>query len=74
MLEPNVRTSIDLDDALIREAQRLSGLRTKKAVVDRALETFVRRAREREREALEMFGKLEWQGDLTASREGRIAR
>jgi Arc/MetJ family transcription regulator len=65
-----MRTNIDLDDALLEEARRLSGLRTKKAVVDKALETFIRCARERE--ALAMFGKLEWMGDLDASREGRV--
>jgi Arc/MetJ family transcription regulator len=65
-----MRTNIDLDDDLLEEARRLSGLRTKKAVVDKALETFIRCARERE--ALAMFGKLEWVGDLDASREGRI--
>ena len=65
-----MRTNIDLDDDLLEEARRLSGLRTKKAVVDKALETFIRCARERE--ALAMFGKLDWVGDLDASREGRI--
>jgi Arc/MetJ family transcription regulator len=65
-----LRTNIDLDETLIKEAQRLSGLRTKKAVVDKALETFIRCARERE--ALKMFGKLPWEGDLEASREGRV--
>ena len=65
-----MRTNIDLDDELIEEARRLSGLRTKKAVVDQALATFIRCARERE--ALAMFGKLEWVGDLAASREGRL--
>ncbi|MGD9511692.1 MAG: type II toxin-antitoxin system VapB family antitoxin [Geminicoccaceae bacterium] len=64
-----MRTNIDLDDDLLEEARRLSGLRTKKAVVDKALATFIRCARERE--ALAMFGKLEWVGDLAASREGR---
>ncbi len=64
-----MRTNIDIDEDLIREALRLSGLRTKKAVVHKALETFIRCARERE--ALETFGKLEWEGDLAASREGR---
>lgn len=43
-------------------------LRTKKAFVDKALETFIRC----EREALAMFGKLTGVGDLEASREGRI--
>jgi Arc/MetJ family transcription regulator len=65
-----MRTNIDLDDDLLEEARRLSGLRTKKAVVDNALETFIRCARERD--ALAMFGKLEWVGDLEASREGRV--
>jgi len=65
-----MRTNIDLDDELLEEARRLSGLHTKKAVVDKALETFIRCARERE--ALAMFGKLDWVGDLAASREGRI--
>ena len=65
-----MRTNIDLDDDLLEEARRLSGLRTKKAVVDKALETFIRCARERE--ALTMFGKLEWLGDLDAGRDGRI--
>lgn len=66
-----MRTNIDLDDELFREAQRLSGLRTKKAVVDKALATFIRCAREHE--ALEMFGKLQWVGDLATRREGRFS-
>ena len=65
-----MRTNIDLDDDLLAEARRLSGLRTKKAVVDAALATFIRCARERE--ALAMFGRLGWTGDLDASREARI--
>lgn len=66
-----MRTNIDLDERLVREAQRLSGRQTKKAVVELALETLVRTLRERE--ALAMFGKLDWEGDLGASREGRVA-
>ena len=65
-----MRTNIDLDDELLEEARRLSGLRTNKAVVDKALETFIRCVRERE--ALAMFRKLEWVGDLAASRTGRL--
>ena len=66
-----MRTNIDLDDALIEEARRLSGLPTMKAVVDKALRTFIRCTRERE--ALELFGKLQWEGDLARSRESRPA-
>jgi Arc/MetJ family transcription regulator len=65
-----MRTNIDLDDDLLEEARKLSGLRTKTAVVDRALQTYIQCARERA--ALDMFGKLEWIGDLDASREGRV--
>jgi Arc/MetJ family transcription regulator len=34
--------SVEIDDRLIREAQKLSGLRTKRAVVNAALEFLVR--------------------------------
>lgn len=37
-------TNIDLDDTLVAEAMRLSGARTKREVVDRALREMVARA------------------------------
>jgi Arc/MetJ family transcription regulator len=64
-----MRTNIEIDDKLIEEARRITGLSTKKAIVERALEELVRR--EREREVLKYFGKLKWEGDLDAMREGR---
>jgi Arc/MetJ family transcription regulator len=64
-----MRTNIEIDDKLIEEARRITGLSTKKAIVERALEELVRR--EREREVLKYFGKLKWEGDLDAKREGR---
>ena len=67
--EPPVRTNIDIDEKLIEEARRVTGLSTKKAIVERALEELVRR--ERERDVLNYFGKLKWEGDLDAMREGR---
>jgi Arc/MetJ family transcription regulator len=65
-----MRTNIEIDDKLIAEARRITGLSTKKAIVERALQELVRR--EREREVLEYFGKLKWEGDLDAMRQGRI--
>jgi Arc/MetJ family transcription regulator len=38
---PAVRTTIDIDDALMRKAMRLSGLTTKKAVVEAALRLLI---------------------------------
>ncbi|MBM4032727.1 MAG: type II toxin-antitoxin system VapB family antitoxin [Planctomycetes bacterium] len=37
-----MRTSIDLDDKLVRQAMRLTGLRTKRAVVEEALRALIR--------------------------------
>jgi Arc/MetJ family transcription regulator len=65
-----MRTNIEIDDKLIEEARRITGLSTKKAIVERALQELVRR--ERQREVLDYFGKLtSWEGDLDAMREGR---
>lgn len=65
-----MRTNIDIDEKLIEEARRITGLPSKKAIVERALEELIRC--EREREALAYFGKLDWQGDLDKMREGRF--
>ena len=67
----HMRTNIDLDDRLISQAQKLTGLKTKKAVVAEALRTLVRLYRQRRIRNLR--GKLEWQGDLREMREGRLA-
>jgi Arc/MetJ family transcription regulator len=51
-----MRTNIDIDDALMERALRLTGLGTKKAVVERALVELIDR---RARDALaDAFGKL----------------
>ena len=47
-----------LDPKLIERALELSGERTKKAAVTRALEEYI--ARRRQRGLLELMGKLEW--------------
>jgi Arc/MetJ family transcription regulator len=64
-----MRTNIELDEELIREAMRLTGLATKRAVVEEALRELVR-ARRRDRLA-EAFGSLRWDGDLDAMRRDR---
>lgn len=38
-----MRTNIEIDDALMKQALQLTGLRSKKAVVERALAELVRR-------------------------------
>ena len=64
-----MRTHIELDDQLIHLAQDLSGLKTRKATVNAALEAYVK-VLKRQR-LLELRGKLEWEGDLDQMRASR---
>lgn len=64
-----MRTNIVIDDGLMAEAMALSGLKTKKDVVDRALRLLV--LHYEQKQVKQLRGKLTWQGDLAALREGR---
>jgi Arc/MetJ family transcription regulator len=66
-----MRTNIDIDEQLLAEAQRIAGTSTKRATVDYALRELVRR--KQRRAMLGLRGRVEWTGDLDASREGRTA-
>jgi Arc/MetJ family transcription regulator len=61
-----MRTNIVIDDKLMKETLRLTGLRTKREVVELGLRTIVRL---RKQEEIRKFrGKLKWQGDLDSMR------
>jgi len=64
-----MRTNIDIDDALLSEALKLSGQSTKKATVEEALRLLVRLRRQQRVD--KAFGKYRWRGDLDRSRIGR---
>lgn len=64
-----MRTNIDIDDEVMREVQRLTGVPTKREAVDLALRELV--ARHRRLGFLELRGRVLWEGDLEASRRGR---
>jgi Arc/MetJ family transcription regulator len=64
------RTNIDLDEGLVARALLLSGLRTKKELVNMALREFIRK--NDQKKILELRGKIQWQGDLKLMRESRI--
>ena len=64
-----MRTTIDIDEALITDAQRLSGQATKKATIEEALRLLVRLSRQKEIEGA--FGRYPWRGDLDRSRTWR---
>ena len=51
-------TNLSIDPLLIERALELSGERTKKAAVTKALEEFI--ARRRQKRLLDLMGTLEW--------------
>jgi Arc/MetJ family transcription regulator len=63
------RTNIVLNDKLIRKARRLTGLKTKRQIVERALELLVRS--EIRKGMLDYFGSGIWEGDLKRMRRNR---
>jgi Arc/MetJ family transcription regulator len=66
-----MRTSIEIDDQLMARALGLTGLRTKRAVVEAGLRALIEK---RGRELLLMAaGKYSWEGDLDRMR-GRPSR
>jgi len=65
-----MRTNIEIDDELIREALRVSGLKTKRAAVEAGLRALIRL--NKRRKILDLAGKVQWEGNLDESREGRF--
>jgi len=63
------RTNIDLDDELVRKARRLTRLKTKRAIVDKALELLVRS--ESRKGLLRYYGSGIWKGDIKRVRRNR---
>ena len=65
-----MRTNIDLDEGLVARGLLLSGLRTKKELVNMALREFIRK--NDQKKILELRGKIQWRGDLELMRESRV--
>ena len=64
------RTNIVIDEKLINAGLKVTGLKTRKALVDYALRDLLRR--ESQREILELKGKIRWEGSLSSMRKGRV--
>jgi Arc/MetJ family transcription regulator len=54
-------TNLAIDDQLINEAKKISGLKTKKAVVTEALKEYIQRRKQME--ILQLFGKIDFDPD-----------
>jgi len=70
MLSSMSRTNINIDDALIRKARKLTRLKTKRQIVDKALELLVRS--ESRKGVLHYYRSGIWKGDLKTSRRNRV--
>ena len=64
-----MRTNIEIDNALMAEARKISGNATKKQAVEQALRLMIRLRRQQEVDRA--FGKYRWRGNLARSRKGR---
>ena len=61
-----MRTNIVIDDKLMHETLRLTGLKTKREAVELGLKTLLRLRQQEEIRGLR--GKLDWQGNLEQMR------
>lgn len=64
-----LRTNIELDEKLVREGLKLTRKKTKKDLVNHALQELVSRLKRRK--ILEVEGKVKWSGKLSDLRKSR---
>jgi Arc/MetJ family transcription regulator len=64
-----MRTNIDINESLVRQARKLTRLKTKRQIVDKALELLVRS--ESRKGVLRYYGSGVWQGQRKALRRNR---
>ncbi len=66
------RTNINLDDQLVSKGLKMTGLRTKRELVDLALRELIRK--EDQKSILSLEGTVRWHGDLDENRKSRFQR
>ena len=64
------RTNVVLNESLVGKAKNLTGLKTTKDILDYALRELVRHSRQKQ--ILELSGRVHWEGDLGRMRAGRV--
>lgn len=65
-----LRTNIELDEKLVNEAMKLTHIKTKKELVNYAIEELVHKIKRKK--ILDIEGKVEWTGDLSEMRKSRV--
>jgi Arc/MetJ family transcription regulator len=61
-----MRTNIEIDDKLMKDTLKATGLKTKREAVELALQTLLKM--ERQKDFRKLRGKIDWQGDLEEMR------
>ncbi|MGH9431546.1 MAG: type II toxin-antitoxin system VapB family antitoxin [Terriglobia bacterium] len=64
------RTNVEIDDTLISRARRITRLKTKRAIMHKALELLVRS--ESRKGILRYYGRGIWKGDVKLTRRNRV--
>lgn len=64
-----MRTNVELDEILIKEAMKMSGIHTKKAVIHMALQEYIKM--NKRKQILKYQGQNIWEGDLEEMRKDR---
>jgi len=63
------RTNVVLDDKLVDACQKVTGIKTRRSLIDYALRELLRH--ESQSKILELKGKGHWEGNLDEWRRGR---
>ncbi len=66
-----MRTNIVIDEKLIREAMKATGLKTKRAVVEAGLQALIQI--KSQADIRRWRGRVQWEGDLDEMRRSRVA-
>ena len=61
-----MRTNIEIDDRLMKDALKMTGAKTKREAVELGLRTLV--DLKRQEQARQLRGKINWEGDLNTMR------
>jgi len=64
------RTNVDINDKLIKEGLNLTHMKTKKELVNYALEELIKKIKRKR--ILKFEGTIAWEGDLNEMRAGRV--
>jgi Arc/MetJ family transcription regulator len=65
-----VRTNVVLDNELVERCQKLTGIKTRRALIDYALHEVLRI--HQQRRLMELKGAVMWEGQLDDWREARV--